>query len=588
MADAVEAARRTLNVNVGILGHVDSGKTSLARALSTVGSTASFDKNPQSKERGITLDLGFSSFMSDLPAHLASAEHDRMQITLVDCPGHASLIRTIIGGAQIIDLMLLVVDCVKGVQTQTAECLVIGEILNDALVVVLNKVDALKGDDAALDKMKKRVRKTLSATKFADAPIVTVAARPGGPEAGEDAGGAVGLEELVCVIKEKIAKPRRDPNGPLHFAIDHCFPMRGQGTVLTGTVLSGSIRVGQEIDFPELKQQRKVRSMQMFHTPLQKALQGDRLGVCVTQLDAKALERGIACSPGHVTLVQCCLMAVKPIRFFKAACRTGAKFHVTVGHTTVMGAATFFAKQSAAPAADDDGGGADDDAKAAAALRKLKLAQRALPTVFDAAAEYLYQEALDDDAEEEQWAILQLEQPVACATPCKAICSHFDTDANLNACRLAFHGSLLRSLSPEELKALRIFKHKSKEGQVETYPPPSPHPTPTPAPPTPTPATPPYPFPPTPQVERVHDSQTLICKNLFKPGTDMNLFTNLEVELGERGPRGRIEGTFGKSKFKCVFSDNIPGGLAEAAKGAKLYLRYKRFVFDETKKMVQT
>ena len=68
----------------------------------------------------------------------------------------------------------------------------------------------------------------------------------------------------------------------------------------------------------------------------------------------------------------------------------------------------------------------------------------------------------------------------------------------------------------------------------------------------------------------------------------MNLFTNLEVELGERGPRGRIEGTFGKSKFKCVFSDNIPGGLAEAAKGAKLYLRYKRFVFDETKKMVQT
>ena len=114
-------ASRTLNINVGVLGHVDSGKTSLTRALSTVGSTASFDKHPQSKERGITLDLGFSSFMMDLPEHLkaAGAPYDNMQVTLVDCPGHASLIRTIIGGAQIIDLMMLVVDVGKGIQTQT-------------------------------------------------------------------------------------------------------------------------------------------------------------------------------------------------------------------------------------------------------------------------------------------------------------------------------------------------------------------------------------------------------------------------------------------------------------------------------------
>ena len=92
--------KRTLNVNVGILGHVDSGKTSLSRALSTVGSTAAFDKNPQSKERGITLDLGFSSFTTGLPASMAGEPYDQMQVTLVDCPGHASLIRTIIGGVR--------------------------------------------------------------------------------------------------------------------------------------------------------------------------------------------------------------------------------------------------------------------------------------------------------------------------------------------------------------------------------------------------------------------------------------------------------------------------------------------------------
>ena len=148
-----------LNVNIGVLGHVDSGKTSLgsspspqtkcqpavvcsfcdyrvlsspatisrallpisqrprrlaAKTLSTVASTASFDKSAESKERGITLDLGFSSLQLEMPAHLAELPYDTLQFTLVDCPGHASLIRTIIGGAQIIDTMMLVIDITKG------------------------------------------------------------------------------------------------------------------------------------------------------------------------------------------------------------------------------------------------------------------------------------------------------------------------------------------------------------------------------------------------------------------------------------------------------------------------------------------
>lgn len=89
----------TLNFNIGVLGHVDSGKTSLAKALSTVASTACFDKNPQSRERGITLDLGFSSFtIQSSEALKQAAGFDYVQYTLVDCPGHASLIKTIIGG----------------------------------------------------------------------------------------------------------------------------------------------------------------------------------------------------------------------------------------------------------------------------------------------------------------------------------------------------------------------------------------------------------------------------------------------------------------------------------------------------------
>ena len=110
-----------LNVNVGILGHIDSGKTSLARAISTAFSTASLDKAPQSASRGITLDLGFSSFLADFPDDVdeeTRATYDGAQFTLVDCPGHASLIKTVLGGASIIDMMILVVDANKGVQTQ--------------------------------------------------------------------------------------------------------------------------------------------------------------------------------------------------------------------------------------------------------------------------------------------------------------------------------------------------------------------------------------------------------------------------------------------------------------------------------------
>ena len=142
-----------LNFNIGCLGHVDSGKTSIVKRLSSIASTACFDKNPQSRERGITIDLGFSSLIVPLPIHIRSQLNDNhidsLQFTFVDCPGHASLIKTIIGGAQIIHLMMLVIDITKGFQTQTAECLVIGEITCDKMVIVLNKIDLIPHEKRA-------------------------------------------------------------------------------------------------------------------------------------------------------------------------------------------------------------------------------------------------------------------------------------------------------------------------------------------------------------------------------------------------------------------------------------------------------
>jgi selenocysteine-specific elongation factor len=162
---------KILNVNIGILGHVDSGKTSLSKRLSTIASTACFDKNPQSKERGITLDLGFSAFYIEVPNHLKNKyknerlqNADYLQLTLVDCPGHASLIRTVIAGANIIDTIVLVIDSVKGIQTQTTECLILAEILSDSIVVALNKIDLL--EEKEISPKISKLKTAFGSTKF--------------------------------------------------------------------------------------------------------------------------------------------------------------------------------------------------------------------------------------------------------------------------------------------------------------------------------------------------------------------------------------------------------------------------------------
>ncbi len=243
---------RILNLNVGVLGHVDSGKTSLVKTLSTLLSTASLDKSSQSRQRGITLDLGFSAFLMPLPPSIANNEeltekYDLLQVTLVDCPGHASLIRTIIGGAQIIDMILLVVDANKGIQTQTAECLVIAEMTTKNLVIVLNKIDLFpEGEkDQRLMQAEKKIRSALKSSRFAHAPMIGISACVGGEKvaaASEDTMTdytpiTMNVNGLVDLLHEKIQPPNRDQisKSAFHFAIDHCFPIKGQGTVSLST-----------------------------------------------------------------------------------------------------------------------------------------------------------------------------------------------------------------------------------------------------------------------------------------------------------------------------------------------------------------
>ncbi|KAJ1408557.1 hypothetical protein B484DRAFT_423485 [Ochromonadaceae sp. CCMP2298] len=537
MSDLMDRSN-ILNINVGVLGHVDSGKTSLVKSLSTSLSTAALDKNPQSQQRGITLDLGFSAFTLPMPEHLrgdAGAGYEFLQFTLVDCPGHASLIRTIIGGAQIIDMILLVVDANKGIQTQTAECIVIGEITTDFLIIVLNKIDTIPEDERAakVERVTKNIRKKFASTKFEGMHIVPVAAAVGGEKvaavgtgvvsqskSGQKAGGegagagtvssvaSDGIDGLLSLIQSQVRIPQRNYAAPFYFSIDHCFSVRGHGTVLTGTVLAGQVSVGSVLEMPHLQLQRKIKSLQMFRKPVKSARQGDRVGICVTNLDASAIERGVAAAPKSVPLLQAALCLVKKVRFFKRNLRSGSKVHVSIGHSTVVATVTFFGAAELAQLQEqgqEGGVGADavtgvegvavarvagvaltEEAEAlpqAAALNACfhrgfpsapfrytgaalgAGARSSAPTAptttsttqlpehmgYEWQEEVLGAEGEVYGSEPVQWALLQFQQGVHCPLDSLVIGSRLDADAKEkeSPCRLAFYGPLKASLSEE-------------------------------------------------------------------------------------------------------------------------------------------
>jgi selenocysteine-specific elongation factor len=152
-------------------------------------------------------------------------------------------------------------------QTQTAECLVIGELTTDKLVVALNKADLLPAEtrEATLARLRKRLATTLAATRFAGCSQVVVSARPGGDGA---AGGAEGMEELVTAMLAlaPVPQPESTPLPPFLLAVDHCFTVRGQGAVLTGTVLRGRVAVGQAVELPALRMVKKARGARLWRS----------------------------------------------------------------------------------------------------------------------------------------------------------------------------------------------------------------------------------------------------------------------------------------------------------------------------------
>jgi selenocysteine-specific elongation factor len=602
MAETVDVPpEEVLNVNVGVLGHVDSGKTSLVKTLSTLLSTAALDKSKESRQRGMTLDLGFSCFFLDLPPHLAEQypSKSKLQMTLVDCPGHASLIRTIIGGAQIIDMVLLVVDACKGWQAQTTECLVLAELTSPHLVVALNKIDMFAPEerDELVEKTKIDVWKRLEDTRFADCTLVGVSACVGGEKVAASTGDSanktnptMNVEALVQALQSELPPPKRDSSDVFYFSIDHCFPIRGQGTVLTGTVLSGAIAVNQVIEFPTLALERKVKSMQMFRRKVQQIGQGDRAGICVSNLDSKLLERGIAASPGAVQLLKGAIALVRKVKYFHGTLKGGGKFHISVGHTTIMATITFWGarelldlmqQQNCGSEASEISkslgvltGSSSGAKKAKSLVGHSSLGGDAdmagLPLLkFDFQQDFLHQDSLLEELSGEKatnllhWAMLDFQTPVFCPLDSLIIGSRLDVeapDASASSCRLAFSGRLVHKIDPViEGPKLKLYTLKEKRGIVSKLG----------------------------EAFRRDDDGKLVRyevfgDELFKKETNMKIFTGMKL-FTPAGDVGEIKGSYGTTgKFRVWF----PAGT-EAKEGDELILKFKRYAHDEKKEMHQ-
>ena len=305
-------------IHLGLFGHIDSGKTAVASVLSEIISTAGIDAHPQSKERGITIDFGFTSFI--LEDYL---------ITLVDGPGHADLIKISAASVEIIDCALMVIDINKGPQIQTGEHLIMIDSLNiKDVIVLLNKTDLFKGD---ISSEVEKIRDFFKSTSFgSNIPIYTISAKE-----------QSGFEDLKRGILEKIKKLtiNRDYEGNLIIPIDHHFSIKGRGAIITGTILKGKLEINQNLEVIPINTSGRVKSIQIFHQEVESAKAGDRVGINLKGLDVKKVFRGCYATnnKNSFELGDLIEIRVNQNKLFKHATNFGTQVHVTIGMFTLTG-----------------------------------------------------------------------------------------------------------------------------------------------------------------------------------------------------------------------------------------------------------
>ncbi|MEO8692472.1 MAG: elongation factor Tu [Acidimicrobiales bacterium] len=294
--------RNKPHVNVGTMGHIDHGKTTLTAAITKVlaesGTGTAFtsfdniDKAPEERERGITINVSHVEY-----------ETTNRHYAHVDMPGHADYIKNMITGAAQVDGAILVVSAADGPMPQTREHVVLARQVGvPAIVVALNKVDMVD-DEELLDLVELEVRELLSSYDYPgdDLPVVRVSAL----KALEgDADAAKGILELMAQVDSFIPEPARDIDKPFLMPIEDVFTITGRGTVVTGKVEQGIVKVQEEVEIVGIRATQKtvVTGVEMFRKLLDQGQAGDNVGCLLRGIDKEKVQRGqVLAKPGSIT-----------------------------------------------------------------------------------------------------------------------------------------------------------------------------------------------------------------------------------------------------------------------------------------------
>ena len=293
--------RKKPHVNVGTIGHVDHGKTTLTAAITTVLSKKglakvraydSIDKAPEEKARGITINSSHVEY-----------ETEKRHYAHVDCPGHADYVKNMITGAAQMDGAILVVAATDGAMPQTREHILLARQMQVPYIVVfLNKVDMIGESDAELlDLVEMELHELLESKGYKDAPII----RGSALRALEgDAKYVAAIEKLMDTVDEKIPTPAREVDKPFLMPVEDVFSISGRGTVATGRVERGIIRINDKVQLVGLGDTRDtvVTGVEMFNKSMEEARAGENVGLLLRGLNKTDVERGMCLvAPGTCT-----------------------------------------------------------------------------------------------------------------------------------------------------------------------------------------------------------------------------------------------------------------------------------------------
>ena len=290
------------HVNIGTIGHVDHGKTTLTAAITSVlnkrfgtGSAVAFDnidKAPEERERGITISTSHVEY-----------ETDERHYAHVDCPGHADYVKNMITGAAQMDGAILVVSAADGPMPQTREHILLSRQVGVPYIVVfLNKIDKV-ADDELFELVEMEVRELLDEYDFPgdDTPIIVGSAL----KALEDPDGEWGdkIVELMKAVDEYIPEPERDTDKPFLMPVEDVFTITGRGTVATGRIERGIVHVGDEVEIVGIQEKKKtvVTGVEMFRKLLDEGRSGDNIGALLRGIERHQIERGqVLAKPGSI------------------------------------------------------------------------------------------------------------------------------------------------------------------------------------------------------------------------------------------------------------------------------------------------